>query len=175
MWAIFLSLYWICYSIAPVLCVCVCVCVFGQKACGISASPTRDQTCTPTLEGKVLTNGPPGKSQKPIWKIGKHKLVQSERVEKKICHEIATQNEAEVGALISDDVDFRQKKKGILPTLKGDLVSWQHGQFIKNTLLSPMCKHLTELQNTWSINCTKKKKIYIYIHTIIIEKFETPL
>ena len=25
MWAIFLSLYWICYSIAPVLCVCVCV------------------------------------------------------------------------------------------------------------------------------------------------------
>ena len=43
---------------------------------------------------------------------------------KKTCHEIATQNEAEMGALISDDVDFRQKKKkGILPTLKGDLVS----------------------------------------------------
>lgn len=44
-------------------------------------------------------------------------------MEKEICHEIATQNEAEVGALISGDVDFRQKKKGILPTLKGDLAS----------------------------------------------------
>ena len=44
--------------------------------------------------------------------------------EKKICHEIATQNEAEAGALISDDVDFRQKKKkGILPMSKGDLAS----------------------------------------------------
>ena len=161
MWAIFLSLYWICYSIAPVLCVCVCV---WPKGMWDFSSPTRDQTCTPTLEGKVLTNGPPGKSQKPTWKIGKHKLVQSQRVEKEICHEIATRNEAEVGALISDDVDFRQKKKGILPTLKGDLASWQHGQFIKKTLWSPVCKHLTELQNTWSINWTKRK-IYIYIHT----------
>jgi len=26
-------------------------------------SQTRDQTCTPALEGKVLTAGPPGKSQ----------------------------------------------------------------------------------------------------------------
>ena len=60
MWAIFLSLYWICYSIAPVL--CVCVCVFGQKACGISAPQPGIKSTYPALEDEVLTFGPPGKS-----------------------------------------------------------------------------------------------------------------
>ena len=45
-------------------------------ACGLSL-PARDQACTPALEGRVLTTGPPGKSQERnitswlsvIWKI----------------------------------------------------------------------------------------------------------
>ena len=167
MWAIFLSLYWICYSIAPVLCVCVCVCVcvFGQKACGISASPTRDQTCTPTLEGKVLTNGPPGKSQKPTWKIGKHKLVQSERVEKKICHEIATQNEAEMGALISDDVDFRQKKKRNIANVKGRpcvMTTWSIHQ---KDIMIPHVQAPNRASKYLKHKLHKKEKKKIYIYT----------
>ena len=61
----------------------VCVCGFGRKARGISAPQSGTNPAAPTLELKVLTNGPPGKSQKPTLKIGKHKLVQSERVGKK--------------------------------------------------------------------------------------------
>ena len=35
---------------------------FRPQSMGDLSSPTRDQTCTPVLEDKVLTAGPPGKS-----------------------------------------------------------------------------------------------------------------
>ena len=47
------SLCWICYNVAPV----VYVLVFGYKACEILATPTRDRTLTPRLEGRFLTPG----------------------------------------------------------------------------------------------------------------------
>ena len=41
---------------------------FGPKACEILAYPTRDQTCTPALEGEVLTTGPPGEASIQLLK-----------------------------------------------------------------------------------------------------------
>ena len=41
---------------------------FGPKASEILADPTRDQTCTPALEGEVLTTGPPGEVSTQLLK-----------------------------------------------------------------------------------------------------------
>ena len=41
---------------------------FGPKACEKLAYPTRDQTCTPALEGEVLTTGPPGEASIQLLK-----------------------------------------------------------------------------------------------------------
>ena len=46
-----LSLHWICYNIASVL----CFIFFGQEACGIPAPWPRFKPARPALEGKVLT------------------------------------------------------------------------------------------------------------------------
>ena len=37
--------------------------IFGLMVCRVSGSPTRDQTISQALEVRVLTTGPPGKSQ----------------------------------------------------------------------------------------------------------------
>ena len=58
----FWSLYWICYNTASVLCLgffCFCFC---HKACRILAPWPRIKPAPPTLEGKVLTTRPLGKS-----------------------------------------------------------------------------------------------------------------
>ena len=55
----FLSLHWICYDIASVL----CSLFFGQKACGILSPQPRIEPTTPALEGKVPTTETPGKFQ----------------------------------------------------------------------------------------------------------------
>ena len=54
MWTIF-SLDWICYSIASVG-------FFGHMPCGILVPWPGMEPIPPTLEGEVLTTGPPGKS-----------------------------------------------------------------------------------------------------------------
>ena len=46
----------------------VLVFFFGSKACEILAYPTRDQTCTPALEGEVLATGPPGEASIQLLK-----------------------------------------------------------------------------------------------------------
>ena len=62
MWTIFffLSLYWICYSIASVL----CFLVLGHLVCGILAPWPGIEPAPPAVEGEVLTTGLPGKSIK---------------------------------------------------------------------------------------------------------------
>ena len=57
MWTIFKVFYWICYNIVSVL-------YFGFWPQGMwnLSSPARDGNQAPSLEGKVLTPGPPGKS-----------------------------------------------------------------------------------------------------------------
>ena len=56
--SLFLHLYWICYNIVCVL----CFGFFGREACGI-LPPRGEIELTPTsLEGNILTTGPPGKS-----------------------------------------------------------------------------------------------------------------
>ena len=42
-------------------------CCFGPKACGILALQAGIEPAPPTLEGEVLTIGPPGKSPKNIF------------------------------------------------------------------------------------------------------------
>ena len=54
----FLSLYWICYYTASVL----CFGFFGREACGILAPRPGTEPTLPALEGEVLTTGLPGKS-----------------------------------------------------------------------------------------------------------------
>ena len=44
-------------------CFCFMFWFFDHQACGNFSSLTRDWTCTPALEDKILTTGPPGKSQ----------------------------------------------------------------------------------------------------------------
>ena len=41
---------------------------FGHKAYGISAPPPGIRSEAPSLEGDVLTTGPPGKALKPFFK-----------------------------------------------------------------------------------------------------------
>ena len=59
----------ICYNIISVLCVCVCVCLAARHMGswllhqGLNSPPLPLQL--PTLEGKVLTTGLPGKSH--VW------------------------------------------------------------------------------------------------------------
>ena len=55
----FLSLYWTCNNIAPVL----SFGFFGQEACGILVPWPGIEPTPPAEEGKVLTTGPPEKSQ----------------------------------------------------------------------------------------------------------------
>ena len=43
------------------------VLVFWQRSMWDHSSPTRDQTCTPELEGEVLTTEQPGKSISPFF------------------------------------------------------------------------------------------------------------
>ena len=54
----FLSLCWICYNTASVL----CFGFFGCKACGTLALQPGIEPAPPALEDEVLTTGPPGKS-----------------------------------------------------------------------------------------------------------------
>ena len=54
----FKSLYWICYNIASVL----CFVFLPWGACGILAPWPGIKPAPPSLEGEVLTTGPPGKS-----------------------------------------------------------------------------------------------------------------
>ena len=89
---------------------------------------------------------------------------------KKICHEIATQNEAEAGALISDDVDFRQKKKKRnIANVKGRpciMTTWSIHQ--KDIMI--LCVHTPNRASKYLKHKLieqkekKKKYIYIYIH-----------
>ena len=58
MWTIFKVFYQICYSIASVL----CFWFFSQEACGVLSSQPGIESEHPSLEGKVLTTGLPGKS-----------------------------------------------------------------------------------------------------------------
>ena len=51
---LFLSLYWICYHVASVLC-------FGHRSYRILVPQPGIELLLPALEGKVLTIGPPGK------------------------------------------------------------------------------------------------------------------
>ena len=44
----------------------VCLFVFGHDACGILTPQPGIKPTPPALEGKVLTTGPPGKSQSPF-------------------------------------------------------------------------------------------------------------
>ena len=56
----FLNFYWICY------CFYFMLFAFWPQDMWAHSSPTRDQTLTPALEGKVFTTGPPGKSLTPL-------------------------------------------------------------------------------------------------------------
>ena len=60
----FKSLYWICYNVAYI----VYVWPFGPGSLWDLSFTTRDRTCTPSLEGEVLTTEPPVKSWCLIFK-----------------------------------------------------------------------------------------------------------
>ena len=69
---IFKSLYWICYNIGSIY-------IFGffdHVACGISAPQPGIETIHSTLEGEVLTTGPPGKSPSVLLKKKKDHIIQ---------------------------------------------------------------------------------------------------
>ena len=57
MWTISKVFFEFCYNIASVPCF-----AFWLRSLWDPSSPSRDWTCTPTLEGVVLTTGPLGKS-----------------------------------------------------------------------------------------------------------------
>ena len=61
----FLSLYWICYTIASVL----CFAFLAARHVGIFALGPEIEPTPPALEGEVLTPGPPGKSLAPIFLV----------------------------------------------------------------------------------------------------------
>ena len=52
-------------------CFCFMFWLFGQEARGILAPPPGIDPALPALEGKVLTTGPPGKSQKKSFNVDK--------------------------------------------------------------------------------------------------------
>ena len=86
-------------------------------------------------------------------------------MEKEICHEIATQNEAEVGALISGDVDFRQKKKRNIANVKGRpcvMTTWSIHQ---KDIMIPRVQAPNRASKYLKHKLNKKENIYIYIYT----------
>ena len=65
---LFLSLYWICYHVASVLC-------YGHRSYRILVPQPGIELLLPALEGKVLTIGPPGKSSCTFFFFRFHHLI----------------------------------------------------------------------------------------------------
>ena len=109
----FLSLCWICYNIASVLC-------FGHKAGGILALQSGVEPAPLALEGEVLTTGPTAKSQD---RISEGVVFAWERTREQCAHFGSDAKNRLIGEDPDAGTDWGQEEKGVAE----DGMRWLHG------------------------------------------------